>query len=60
MCLSLRFVSAALFVTIFVLATNLVSAQTYPTKPVRIIVPFGAGGPGDTYTRLLAQRLSDR
>ena len=59
MCLSLRFVSAALFVTIFVLATNLVSAQTYPTKPVRIIVPFGAGGPGDTYTRLLAQHLSD-
>lgn len=34
------------------------AAQEYPNKPVRIIVPFGAGGPGDTYTRLLADHLS--
>ena len=36
-----------------------VAAQNYPNRPVRIIVPFGAGGPGDTYTRLLAQQLSE-
>jgi tripartite-type tricarboxylate transporter receptor subunit TctC len=35
------------------------SAQDYPNKPVRIIVPFGAGGPADVYARVLAQHLSD-
>src|SRR5258707_2068598 len=34
-------------------------AQDYPTRPVRIIVPFGAGGPADVYSRVLAQHLSD-
>jgi tripartite-type tricarboxylate transporter receptor subunit TctC len=34
-------------------------AQDYPTKPVKIIVPFGAGGPADVYSRVLAQHLSD-
>src|SRR5215469_12881724 len=34
------------------------SAQDYPTHPVRIIVPFAAGGPADVYSRQLAQILS--
>ena len=34
------------------------SAQTYPTKPVRVIVPSGAGGSVDTLGRLLAQKLT--
>jgi len=34
-------------------------AQAYPTKPVRIIVPWTAGGTADTLARILGQRLGD-
>jgi tripartite-type tricarboxylate transporter receptor subunit TctC len=34
-------------------------AQAWPTRPVKIIVPFAAGGPADNYARFLAQRLQD-
>src|SRR3954467_15746753 len=34
------------------------AAQDYPARQVRIIVPFGAGGPADVYARVIAQHLS--
>ena len=36
-----------------------VSAQEYPAKSVKIIVPFGAGGPADIYARVVGQHLQE-
>ena len=36
----------------------LAQAQTHPTRPIKLLIGFAAGGPLDTYTRVLAQDLS--
>ncbi len=48
---SILAVVAALF------ATAAAAADQYPSRPVKIIVPFAAGGPADVYARVLADRL---
>ena len=35
------------------------AAQTYPTKPITIVVSLAAGGAADVIARALAQRLTD-
>jgi tripartite-type tricarboxylate transporter receptor subunit TctC len=51
---SLKLIAVAL-----TLGSGLAHAQSYPNRPVKIVVPFAAGGPADNYARFMAQRLSD-
>ena len=51
----MKFVSALLFC----LAATSASAQDWPTKPVRVIVPYPPGGGHDFASRVVAQRLSE-
>jgi len=54
-----RFFAAVLSLLALLLPAPQASAQSYPNRNVRIIVPFGAGGPADVYARVLAQYLSE-
>jgi tripartite-type tricarboxylate transporter receptor subunit TctC len=46
------------FVTAMAMAMP-AAAQDYPNRPVKIIVPFGAGGPADVYARIVGQHLQE-
>ena len=50
----LRFVAAALAV----LTSTFAAAQAYPTKPIRVVVGFAAGGPTDVIARIIGQDMS--
>jgi tripartite-type tricarboxylate transporter receptor subunit TctC len=55
----LRVVALAAFLTAAASPWSGAKAQDYPNRSVRVIVPFGAGGPADVYARVIAQHLSD-
>lgn len=54
-----NFLRSVLVASVTAAATVSALAQAYPSKPVKIIVPFAAGGPADNYARFIAQRLQD-
>jgi tripartite-type tricarboxylate transporter receptor subunit TctC len=41
------------------LASMPAQAQSYPVRPIKFVVPFGAGGPADIYARFLGSRMQD-
>src|SRR5690349_15035912 len=41
------------------LASGVVFAQNFPSKPIRLVVPFGPGGVGDITARVVAQKMGE-
>ena len=54
------FVQSALSLALASAAPALRAQEKYPSKPIKFVVPFAAGGGGDVVARMLAQRLSER
>jgi tripartite-type tricarboxylate transporter receptor subunit TctC len=55
----MRILSALLTGLSLLLSPALAAAQDFPSKPIRLIVPFPAGGPNDIIARVIGQRMSE-
>src|SRR5207237_10301016 len=51
-------ITSLLSLFLFAMCTH-VLAQSYPSRPVRIVVPFPAGGPSDVLVRAMAQKMTE-
>ncbi|MEJ0069079.1 MAG: tripartite tricarboxylate transporter substrate binding protein [Pseudomonadota bacterium] len=54
----MRAALAGLIVGVLLLGGSAAESETYPSRPVRVIVPFPPGGPGDTLARILADKIA--
>jgi hypothetical protein len=50
----------ALALFLFAASLTTAAAETWPARPVKVIVGFAAGGPTDLFARLIAQKLSEQ
>jgi tripartite-type tricarboxylate transporter receptor subunit TctC len=55
-----RFLHLAAGAAALPVLSGIASAQSYPRRPIRVIVPFAPGGPTDVCARLIAQKLSEQ
>ena len=55
----LKMTVASALVALVPYAAGTVSAQQYPAKPIRMIVPFAPGGPNDVIGRIIGQKLTE-
>ena len=54
-----QFLQLTMGAAIAPMLSTIAPAQTYPARPVRVIVPYAAGGPSDILARIIAQKLSE-
>jgi tripartite-type tricarboxylate transporter receptor subunit TctC len=52
-----RFLHLATGAVVLPVVSQIASAQSYPARPITVVVPFAAGGPNDMLARLLAERM---
>ena len=53
----MKFMLLALASAVVLVSGSAVFAQSYPAKPVTVVVPFSAGGPTDTLARIMGERM---
>src|ERR1043165_4956991 len=56
---ALKLASLTFALALSLTSVNAKADETYPNRPVRVVVPFSAGGPTDIVGRVFAQKLSE-